>query len=116
LEPLLRSLLSKELLFVQSDARSPERGQYGFLQSLVRAVTYGTLSRRDRKPLHLAAAGYLESDRLADEGEIVEVVASHYLDAFAADPSADDAASIRAKARGLLTRAGERAASLSAPA
>ena len=43
-------------------------------------------------------------------------MASHYLDAFAADPSADDAAAIRAKARDLLVRAGERAASLAAPA
>lgn len=75
LEPILRSLLDKELLFVQSDPRSPERGQYGFLQALVREVTYGTLSKRDRKARHLAAARYLESDRLADEEEIVEIVA-----------------------------------------
>src|SRR5207249_2769014 len=65
---------------------------------------------------HLAAATYLESDRLADEEEIVEVVASHYLEAYAADPSAEDAADIRAKARDLLARAGDRAASLAAPA
>ncbi|MGQ0669319.1 MAG: adenylate/guanylate cyclase domain-containing protein [Actinomycetota bacterium] len=114
LEPILRSLLDKELLFVQSDPRSPERGQYGFLQALVREVTYGTLSKRDRKTRHLAAARFLESDRLVDEEEIVEVVASHYLDAYAADPSAEDAAAIKGKARDLLARAGDRAASLAA--
>ena len=35
---------------------SPERGQYGFLQALVQRVAYETLSRRDRKARHLAAA------------------------------------------------------------
>ena len=116
LSPVLRSLIQKEILFVQADPRSPERGQYGFLQALVREVTYGTLSKRDRKARHLAAARYLESERLADEEEIVEVVASHYLEAAGAEPSADDAPAIRAKARDLLTRAGERAFSLAAPA
>jgi class 3 adenylate cyclase len=115
LEPVLRSLLDKELLSVQSDPRSPERGQYGFLQAVAREVTYGTLSKRDRKARHLAAARYLEGDRLADEEEIVEVVASHYLEAYAADPSAEDAGAIRSKARDLLARAGDRAASLAAP-
>jgi class 3 adenylate cyclase/predicted ATPase len=115
LEATLRSLIDKELIFVQSDPRSPERGQYGFLQALVREVTYGTLSKRDRKARHLAAARYLESGRLADEEEIVEVVASHYLEAYAADPSGDDAGAIRSRARDLLARAGDRAASLAAP-
>jgi len=116
LEPALDSLVAHELLFVQSDPRSPERGQFGFLQAVVREVAYGTLSKRDRKARHLAAAGYLESDRLANEEEIVEVVASHYLEAYGADPSAEDAASIKTKARDLLARAGDRAASLAAPA
>ena len=116
LDPILRSLMDKELLFVQSDPRSPERGQYGFLQALVREITYGTLARRDRKARHLAAAEYLETDRLTEEEEIVEVVASHYLEAYAADPNASDAEEIRSKARGLLVRAGDRAASLAAPA
>jgi class 3 adenylate cyclase/tetratricopeptide (TPR) repeat protein len=116
LAPILRSLVHKEMLFVQGDVRSPERGQYGFLQALVREVTYAILSKRDRKARHLAAARYLESERLDDEEEIVEVVASHFLEAYAAEPSAEDAPEIKAKARDLLTRAGERAMSLAAPA
>src|SRR5580765_8623450 len=36
LEPLLSGLVRKEGLGVQGDPRSPERGQYGFLQDLVR--------------------------------------------------------------------------------
>ena len=58
-EPLLVSLVRKEVLSQQSDPRSPEHGQYGFLQDLVRRVAYDTLARRDRKARHLAAAEHL---------------------------------------------------------
>ena len=60
LEPLLAALVRKEVLALQADPRSPERGQYGFLQDLVRHVAYETLSRRERKARHLAAAAHLE--------------------------------------------------------
>ncbi len=113
LEPLLASLVRKEVLAVQADPRSPEHGQYGFLQDLVRYVAYETLSKRERRARHLAAASHLEAS-FADEEEIVEVLASHYLDAYQAVPDADDAAEIKAKAREMLRRAGERAASLAA--
>ena len=49
LEPLLASLVRKEVLSLQADPRSPEHGQYGFLQDLVRQVAYETLSRHERK-------------------------------------------------------------------
>src|SRR5262249_11388107 len=55
LEALLASLLRKEVLTLQADPRSPERGQYGFLQDLVKRVAYETLSKRERKALHLAS-------------------------------------------------------------
>ncbi|HUR50859.1 MAG TPA: adenylate/guanylate cyclase domain-containing protein, partial [Mycobacteriales bacterium] len=115
-QPVLSGLVRKELLGVQADPRSPERGQYGFLQSLVQKVAHDTLARRDRKALHLAAAAYLQQNWAAEEGEVVEVIASHYLDAYLADPAAQDAESIRGDARDFLTRAGERAASLAAQA
>jgi class 3 adenylate cyclase/tetratricopeptide (TPR) repeat protein len=113
LDPILVSLTRKELFGVQADPRSPEHGQYGFLQDLLRRVAYETLSRRDRKARHLAAAAHLEET--PGEHEVVEVLASHYVDAYEADPDADDADAIKAKARMGLTRAGERAASLGAP-
>jgi predicted ATPase len=47
LEPLLSALVRKEVLGVQADPRSPERGQYGFLQDLVKRVAYETLARRE---------------------------------------------------------------------
>src|SRR5439155_6660826 len=58
LEPLLASLVRKEVLGLQADVRSPEHGQYGFLQDLVRHVAYETLSRHERRARHLAAADH----------------------------------------------------------
>ena len=114
LEPLLSGLVRKEVLGVQSDPRSPERGQYGFLQDLVRHVAYETLSKRERKTRHLGAAEHLEG-AFSELDEVAEVLASHYLAAFEAAPEAGDAQAIRAKAREMLARAGERAGSLGAP-
>ncbi|HWW10798.1 MAG TPA: adenylate/guanylate cyclase domain-containing protein [Candidatus Acidoferrales bacterium] len=114
-EPSLTSLVSKDLLAIQSDPRSPERGQYVFVQDLVRSVAYGTLARRDRKLRHLAAASYLESS-WSEEEEVTEVVASHLLEAYNADADAEDAATIRKRARDALVRAGDHAASLAAAA
>src|SRR5437763_15325786 len=59
-EELLAGLVRKEVLNVQADPRSPEHGQYGFLQDLVRRVGYETLSKRDRRERHLVAAAILE--------------------------------------------------------
>jgi predicted ATPase/class 3 adenylate cyclase len=113
LELLLSSLVRKEVLGVQSDPRSPEHGQYGFLQDLVRHVAYETLSKRERKSRHLAAAQHLEQ-AFREVDEVAEVLASHYLSAVEAAPDAEDAPEIRTKARDMLARAGERAASLAA--
>ena len=112
LEPILVSLTRKEVLGVQADPRSPEHGQYGFLQDMLRRVAYETLSRSDRKTKHLAAAVHLE--QALGEHEVVEVVAAHYLDAYELAPGAPDAAEIGARAVERLARAGERAASLGA--
>jgi class 3 adenylate cyclase/tetratricopeptide (TPR) repeat protein len=109
----LRALVEKDLLSIQSDPRSPERGQYVFVQDLVRSVAYGTLARRDRKLRHLAAATYLESE-LSEEDEVAEVIAAHLVEAYEADPDSSDAASIRERARTALVRAGDHAASLAA--
>jgi len=114
LEPLVTSLVRKEVLSVQADPRSPERGQYTFLQDLLKRVAYETLAKSERKVRHLAAAEHLVRAYGAGEQEIVEVIAAHYVDAYAAAPDADDAPEIKATAREMLTRAGERAASLAA--
>ena len=53
---VLDGLVAKQVLGRDDDPRSPERGQYVFLQALLRTVAYGTLSRRARKAKHVAAA------------------------------------------------------------
>ena len=113
-EPRLRELVHKDLLAVQSDQRSPERGQYLFVQDLVRAVAYGTLARRERKQRHLAVADYLSSS-WTDEDEIAEVIASHLVEAYEADPAAPDAVAIGERARTALVRAAEHASGLGGP-
>ena len=113
-DPLLTLLVRKEVLSVQADPRSPERGQYGFLQDLLKRVAYETLSRKERKVSHLAAARHLEHAWSSADQELAEVVAAHYLDAYRAAPDADDAPEIKAKALERLVRAGERAVSLAA--
>jgi class 3 adenylate cyclase/tetratricopeptide (TPR) repeat protein len=113
LETLLASLVRKEVLGLEADPRSPEHGQYAFLQDLIRHVAYETLSKRDRRAKHLEAAAHLQAT-FPDEDEVIEVIASHYLDAYREAPDADDAEEIRAEARETLARAGAHAASLAA--
>ena len=114
LDPILATLVRKDLLTLQADPRSPERGNYSFLQALVQRIAHDTLSRKEQKSRHLAAARYFEEGWGSDEAEIVEVVAAHYLDAYRTDPEAPDAPEIRAAARQALVRAARRAASLAA--
>jgi class 3 adenylate cyclase/tetratricopeptide (TPR) repeat protein len=114
LEGLLRSLVRKELLGLQTDPRSPEHGQYGFLQDIIRRVAYETLPKRERRSRHLAAAEHLSAG-LAEE-EVAEVVASHLLEAYRLDPDADDSDALRSRAQTALLQAGDRAASLGASA
>ena len=114
-EPLLGSLVRKEVLSVQADPRSPEQGQYGFLQELLRQVAYDTLSRRDRKARHLAAVSALEQSSQGLDYEAPEVLATHLLAAHRLAPDDPDAGELRARAIDALTRAADRAASLAAP-
>jgi class 3 adenylate cyclase/tetratricopeptide (TPR) repeat protein len=109
----LASLVRKEVLAVQADPRSPEHGQYGFLQDLVRRVAYETLSRRERLARHLKAAEHLQT-AFPDDDEVVEVLASHYLEAFKLSTEAEETTQIRTQARTMLVRAADRAASLAA--
>ena len=108
-EPRLRDLVRREFLELNVDPRSPERGQYSFVHRLIREVAYGTLSRRDRRSRHLAAARFFEA--LGDD-EIAGVLATHYLDAYRAAPDGDEGAAVAAQARVALRGAADRAAGL----
>lgn len=110
LEPRLRGLVRRELLVQQADPRSPERGQYAFVQALIREVAYNTLARRDRKARHLAAARYLEA---LGSDELAPALAGHYLAAHdLADGAEADA--LAAQARVALRAAADRAVALGA--
>jgi class 3 adenylate cyclase len=112
LAELLAGLVRKEVLGLQSDPRSPEHGQYGFLQDMLRHVSYETLPRQERRAKHLAAADHLAG--AIAEDEVVEVVASHLLEAHRLDPDAPDGEALRARAKDAFLQAGERASSLGA--
>ena len=111
LEPRMRNLVRREFLDVEADPRSPERGQYGFVQGLIREVAYGTLARRDRRSRHLAAARYFEG--LGDE-ELAGALATHYLAAHEASAEGAESDAIAIQARIALRGAAERAAALGA--
>ena len=109
LEPRLRGLVARDLLALDTDPRSPERGQYGFVQALIREVAYGTLSRKDRRTRHLAAARYFES---LDEHELAGALATHYLAAYEAAADGPEADALAGQARIALRAAADRAKDL----
>jgi tetratricopeptide (TPR) repeat protein len=105
----LNGLVRRELLTRKADARSAEIGQYVFVQALIREVAYNTLSKKDRKARHLAAARFFEQ---LGSDELASALAGHYLAAHdnAAEGAEQDA--LAAQARVALKAAAERAASL----
>jgi class 3 adenylate cyclase/tetratricopeptide (TPR) repeat protein len=109
LEQLVQSLVAKELLRVETDPSSPERGQIGFVQGATREVVYGGLGRADRRRRHLTAARYFGES--GDE-EVAGIVASHYLAAYQAAPDDPEAEQLRLQARSFLLAAADRARAL----
>ena len=108
-EELCRSLARRELLVKDVDPRSAERGQFAFVQALIREVAYGTLARRDRRSRHLAAARFFES---LGEDELAGALAAHYLAAYRAAPDDPDSRPLAAQAKISLRAAASRASSL----
>jgi class 3 adenylate cyclase/tetratricopeptide (TPR) repeat protein len=109
LEPRLRALVRRELFAHLTDPRSPERGQYAFVQALIREVAYNTLARRDRKTRHLAAARHFEA---LGTDEMAPALAGHYLAASENAADGPEADALAAQARIALRAAAERATAL----
>jgi class 3 adenylate cyclase/tetratricopeptide (TPR) repeat protein len=109
LEPRLRAFVRRELLTLQADPRSPERGQYAFVQALIREVAYNTLAKADRKTRHLAAARFFET---LDTDELAGGLAGHYLAAHANAAEGPEADALAAQARIALSAAADRAIAL----
>jgi class 3 adenylate cyclase/tetratricopeptide (TPR) repeat protein len=111
LAPRLASLVRRELLVVETDPRAPTRGQHAFIQSLIREVAYATLSKRERRVRHLAAARYFES---LDDDELAGALATHYVAAYRAAPEGPEGEAAAAQARVALRAAADRAEALGA--
>ncbi len=112
-ERRLRHLARRELIALDDDPRSPERGQYRFLQGLIKEVAYRTLAKRDRRARHLAAARHFE---VLGDDELAGVLAQHYVEAYRAQPGGDEGAAVAAQARVALRGAAARASALASPA
>ena len=112
LEPRLGALVRADLFHREVDPRSPERGQYAFVQAVIREVAYSTLALRDRRGRHLAAARYFES--LGDD-ELAGALAAHYLAAFRSAPEGPEAEALASQARIALRAAADRAIALGSP-
>ena len=112
-DDLLAGLVRQQILSQMSSRFSAERGQFQFVQSVVRQVAYATLSRRDRRALHLAVA--VQTEAMDDAaGDLAPVIAQHYLSAVNALPSEPDVSELQARAIEQLERAAARARSLGA--
>ncbi|MEO5704450.1 MAG: adenylate/guanylate cyclase domain-containing protein [Candidatus Limnocylindrales bacterium] len=106
LVPRLTALVRREILTLETDPRAPTRGQHAFVQALLREVAFSTLSKRERRARHLAAARYFES--LGDD-EVAGVVATHFVEAFRAAPDGPEGEAIATQARISLLATAERA-------
>jgi tetratricopeptide (TPR) repeat protein len=101
----LTSLTRRELFELIRDPRSPERGQYGFVQSLIREVAHGRMSKEVRRAKHIEVAEYFGS---LDGEDLTGVVANHYLEAIGLGSSEGDLLAATAAAlAGAVRRAGE---------
>ena len=107
----LDALVRKEILDLDEDPRSPERGQYHFVQGLIREVAYERLAKRERLARHLAAARYFEE---LDDPELAGIVTTHYLEAHRLSPEGAERDEIAAKARTTLLDAAARSRDLHA--
>ena len=79
---------------------------------MIQEVAYSTLSKAARRAKHLACARYFAG---LGEEELAGVIASHYLEAYRAEPSAADAEDVAGQAREWLRLAAERAFTLGSP-
>ncbi len=111
LDELLGQVARKQIIAAESDRPGAGQARYGFVQGLLRDVAYATLSRRDRRGRHLAAARHFES---LDDDELAGLVANHYFDAYRAIPDGEDGEAAAALARVALRTAAERSIALHA--
>jgi len=113
LDGVLAGLVRQQLFSQLNNRFSADFGDYQFVQSVVRQVAYGTLSRRDRRALHLAVARLVEAED-TESGELAPIIAQHYIDAVEAVPEEPDVPELVSRAIAELERAAARARALGA--
>jgi DNA-binding SARP family transcriptional activator/class 3 adenylate cyclase/tetratricopeptide (TPR) repeat protein len=114
-DDVLSTLVRKQVFMIRADPLSPDRGQYTFAQGLLRQIAYGMLSRRERKPRHLAAAEHLRRLFANDGEDVAEMIAAHYLEAWRAATGDADLERLRSDTVSALCRAARRAVTVGAP-
>ena len=115
LDDVLATLVQRDIFTVHTDPLSPNRGHFSFSQGLLRTVAYKMIAKRERRPLHVAAAKHLRSTFPNDGEEVAEVIAAHLLDAYRAGSGDPDSEDLRADALAALRRASQRVAASGAP-
>ena len=112
LEPRLQALVRRDLLALDTNPRSPKRGQYAFVQGLTREVAYDTLAKASRSVCHLAAARFF-----ADLGsdELAGAVAVHYRAAHENVPDGPRSDALAAETRIAIRTSAERAIAIGSP-
>ncbi len=109
LERRLAALVRHEILTLIRDPRSPEHGQYQWVQSLLREVAYGRIAHSDRHDLHLRVARYF---REFDDPELAPIAAAHFV--AASEHGAGGDADLQAEMMASLMAAIERVRALHA--
>ncbi|HYI44434.1 MAG TPA: adenylate/guanylate cyclase domain-containing protein, partial [Actinomycetota bacterium] len=109
LTALLKDLSRRELMYLDVDPMSPERGQYGFVQGMIREVAYSTIAHKNRLALQVKAATYFEG---LQEIDLASVVSNHYQAAYELATDPNEARELADKALNTLVDAADRAASL----
>ena len=112
LDEVLATLVGRGILTISTDPLSPERGQYAFAQGMLRAVAYEMIGRRERKPLHLAAAEHLRAAFPNRGEEVAELIAAHLLGAYRAAAGDPDEDELRERSIDALRLAAQRAATV----
>ncbi len=110
-EPHLRHLVEREFLIQDADELALGRERYRFGELLVRDVAYNTLSLRDRRGRHLAAADYFAA---LEDPELAGVVANHVLAAYRSGPPGRPDRALAVQAVAALRTAADRASALHA--
>jgi class 3 adenylate cyclase/predicted ATPase len=112
LQRVLDDLVRAQILTIERNRLSSEQGRYQFVQLAVRQVAYATLSRRERKRIHVQLLDLMSG---ASSAEPAPVAAQHAMAAIESSPDDDDVPGLRARAVDLLRQAADRAQGLGAP-